>query len=142
MNSKMNRQRGMVLLVSLMLLLMLTLIAIAASSQSTLQVRIASNSEMRNAAFQAAEAGIAQWTKTFQQTGSPPNSNSGTTGDQAYEVTYQPPLPCPGGPIEGPGSATCFDLTAIGKSGCDIGTSNNCLATTVHRQGGQRRNEF
>ena len=62
---KTNKQKGMVLLVSLILLLMLTLIAITASNQSTLQLRISSNSEQRNMAFQAAEAGIAKWTGTY-----------------------------------------------------------------------------
>lgn len=140
MNSKMNRQRGMVLLVSLMLLLMLTLIAIAASSQSTLQVRIASNSEMRNAAFQAAEAGIAQWTKAFQMD-KPTTDEGAFSSGQAYEVeqVLNPGQLCTGGSI---GFANCFDLTVTGRAGCEPNTDNNCLARVVHRQGGMRRNDL
>ena len=60
-----HKQKGMVLVVSLLLLLMLTLIAISAANQSGLQLRIASNSEQQNAAFQAAESGLALWTDEY-----------------------------------------------------------------------------
>lgn len=137
MNTTMNRQKGMVLLVSLILLLMLTLIAIAASNRSTLQVRISSNSEMRNGAFLAAEAGLAQWSKAFLQNGIPLDSGK-LTGGQAYDmVNLNTAQVCTGGNIE---MASCFDLQATGRSGCDTGTNTNCVATAIHRQGGQRRN--
>src|SRR5690606_5877099 len=125
MENSMNRQRGMVLLVSLVLLLMLTLIAIAASSQSTLQVRIASNSEMRNGAFLAAEAGIAQWARAFQNKKA--GLDSATLPDgQAYEVAQvNPGLLCTGTTL---GLTSCFDLSVTGKAGCDNGTQNNCVA--------------
>ncbi len=57
MTSLPNRQRGVVLLVSLMLLLMLTVLALTATNRSTLQERMAANSQDSNLAFQAAEAG-------------------------------------------------------------------------------------
>ena len=57
MTSLPNRQRGVVLLVSLMLLLMLTILALTATNRSTLQERMAANSQDSNLAFQAAEAG-------------------------------------------------------------------------------------
>ena len=137
MKNQMNRQQGMVLLVSLILLLMLTLIAIAASSRSTLQVRIASNSELRNGAFFAAEAGLAQWSKAFLQHGTPLDSGTLDNG-QAYDIAnLNPGLLCTGARIE---LTSCFDLKATGSSGCDTGTNTNCGATTIHRQGGQRRN--
>jgi type IV pilus assembly protein PilX len=139
MKSKPNRQNGMVLLVSLMLLLMLTLIAIAASSQSTLQVRIASNSEMRNGAFQAAEAGIAQWARAFHKRSTPLDQGT-LPGGQAYEVAQlNQGLLCTGTQL---GLTSCFDLSVTGRAGCDPNTSDNCVATTVHRQGGQRRNDL
>lgn len=52
------RQKGAALMVSLILLLILTAMAIAAARMSTLQVRMASNSQLENIAFQAAESGI------------------------------------------------------------------------------------
>lgn len=60
MNAR-SQQSGMVLLISLVLLLMLTLIAIAAAHQSSLQTRMAANSQQQNIAFQAAESGISAW---------------------------------------------------------------------------------
>ena len=55
MTSLPNRQRGVVLLVSLMLLLMLTILALTATNRSTLQERMPANSQDSNLAFQAAE---------------------------------------------------------------------------------------
>lgn len=52
------RQQGAVLMVSLIMLLLLTVIAITASNTSTLQLRMANNSQLQNIAFQAAESGI------------------------------------------------------------------------------------
>jgi Tfp pilus assembly protein PilX len=57
MNSLPSQQRGVVLLVSLILLLMLTTLALMATSRSTMQERMAANSQDSNLAFQAAEAG-------------------------------------------------------------------------------------
>lgn len=61
-----NRQNGMVLLVSLVLLLILTTIAITAASTSSLQVRMAANSQQQNIAFQAAESGLRAWLTQFE----------------------------------------------------------------------------
>ena len=138
----MHKQRGMVLVVSLLLLLMLTLIAISAANQSSLQLRIASNSEQQNAAFQAAESGIQLWTATYfdaddnaffpndwtsQQVGSGSSKEHST-------VTAVYAGPCPGSGV-GRISLNCFDLQSVGEV-CESGT---CTATAVHRQGGQRR---
>lgn len=57
MNSSV-RQQGAVLMISLIMLLVLTVIAITASNMSTLQLRMANNSQLQNIAFQAAESGI------------------------------------------------------------------------------------
>lgn len=137
-----HKQRGMVLLVSLILLLMLTLIAIAASSRSTLQLRISSNSEQRNMAFQAAEAGIARWTGAYltEQSTLP---STGTIGANQFNVVANKSrwdLPCPGsGLTPGTPRMDCFDLTVTGESVCE---SSTCAVTTIHRQGGQRRGEI
>jgi len=132
----------MVLLVSLILLLMLTLIAITASNQATLQLRISSNSEQRNMAFQAAEAGISNWTAAYlsKQATLP---STGTIGATQFNIAGDKSrwdVPCPGsGLTQGSPQMDCFDLTVEGESVCDGGT---CAVTTSHRQGGQRRGEI
>lgn len=57
-NSKISRQRGAVLIVSLVFMLILTIIAAASMQSSTLQERMAGNAKDTNLAFQAAEAGL------------------------------------------------------------------------------------
>lgn len=52
------QQGGMVLLVSLLLLLMITLLALSAANRSTLQERMAANSQDANRNFQAAQSGV------------------------------------------------------------------------------------
>lgn len=52
------RQRGAVLITSLLILLILTLIGVAALTTTTLQERMAGNARGRNIAFQAAEAAL------------------------------------------------------------------------------------
>lgn len=62
-------QRGMALLVSLVLLLLLTIVAIAAANMSSLQERMAYNSQQQSLAFQSAEAGIQLWIDDFSKDG-------------------------------------------------------------------------
>ncbi|EGH15502.1 type IV pilus assembly protein PilX, partial [Pseudomonas savastanoi pv. glycinea str. race 4] len=50
------RQRGMVLLVSLVFLLLLTLLGISSMQNATLQEKMAGSVTVRNVSFQAAEA--------------------------------------------------------------------------------------
>lgn len=66
MNAR-HKQTGAALLISLSLLLLLTIIAIAAAYQSSLQVRMATNSQEQNTAFQAAESGIQAWIENFKK---------------------------------------------------------------------------
>ncbi|WP_454254501.1 pilus assembly PilX family protein [Pseudomonas sp. Marseille-Q8238] len=88
MNAR-SQQSGMVLLISLVLLLMLTLIAIAAAHQSSLQTRMAANSQQQNIAFQAAESGLSAWIKTYES--SPQIAAISTSGnlDDGNRVPYQ-----------------------------------------------------
>ena len=51
-------QRGVVLIISLIFLLVLTLMGVAAMQGTTMQERMAGNSQDRNVAFQAAEAAL------------------------------------------------------------------------------------
>jgi type IV pilus assembly protein PilX len=53
-----NRQRGAVLIVSLLLLLVLTILAIGASQTTRLEERMAGNTRDMDMAFQASEAGL------------------------------------------------------------------------------------
>jgi len=142
-----NTQRGMVLLVSLILLLMLTLIAITASTQSTLQLRIASNSEQNALAFQAAEAGLARWTGAYLNNQTP-LPLSGNLGDSVFTIAQTESrwdVSCPGASLaQGSGAPRmdCFDLIVKGGSVCNNNSIDTCAVITTHRQGGQRRGEI
>lgn len=52
------RQRGVVLIVSLLILLVMTLIGVVAMNTTTLEERMAGNTRLRDLAFQAAEAAL------------------------------------------------------------------------------------
>lgn len=65
------RQKGAVLLISLVFLLLLTVIGLSAIQSSTLQERMAGNANDLNTAFQAAEAGIRQAEAVLQQASLP-----------------------------------------------------------------------
>jgi type IV pilus assembly protein PilX len=52
---KINRQSGAVLIVSLVILTVLTLIGVASMSSSTLELKVASNAQQHDTAFQAAQ---------------------------------------------------------------------------------------
>ncbi|MDN4146178.1 pilus assembly PilX N-terminal domain-containing protein [Pseudomonas tohonis] len=75
-----NKQNGMALLISLVLLLLLTVIAITAANMSSLQTRMAANSQQQTTAFQAAETGIRQWIATYEATPSPALNSISTSG--------------------------------------------------------------
>lgn len=62
---RLNPQRGMALIVSLLLLLILTVLAISMATTSTLQQRISGNAQQQNIAFQAAESGLQHWVEQF-----------------------------------------------------------------------------
>ncbi|MDO9617655.1 MAG: pilus assembly PilX N-terminal domain-containing protein [Pseudomonas sp.] len=135
-----HKQRGVVLLVSLLLLLMLTLIAITAANQSSLQLRISSNSEQQNAAFQAAESGLQQWANAYFSAANNATFPAASTAVQVgasnerFSVATIYAGPCAGGGL-GRVSLNCFDIQSTGE----ICESGSCNATAVHRQGGQRR---
>ncbi|WP_137821057.1 PilX N-terminal domain-containing pilus assembly protein [Pseudomonas sp. D(2018)] len=81
-------QRGVALVVSLVLLLLLTLLAIAASNTSSLQERMALNSQENNVAFQTAESGIADAVDKLDREVTPAT-------DSLYQLTYDNPDPTP-----------------------------------------------
>ena len=96
MNAR-SKQTGMVLLISLVMLLLLTIIAITAASQSTLQTRMASNSQQQNIAFQAAESGISAWVKDYESKTVPVIDAFSVSGnmrtDNTVPFTASAPLP-------------------------------------------------
>ena len=53
------RQTGMVLIMALLMLMVLTIIGVSSMSSSTLEMKVASNMQQRNIAFQAAQARLA-----------------------------------------------------------------------------------
>ncbi|WP_435606136.1 pilus assembly PilX family protein [Pseudomonas knackmussii] len=144
-------QSGIALLVSLVLLLLLTIIAITAATQSTLQERMAANSQQQNIAFQAAESGIQGWIDAYQKdpkivalTVTPASSS-----DWAHKVQYQASAPAPGtcasvvqayslNAAESGGSFqyACFNIESTGKACADDACSDsNHPARAKHLQG-------
>lgn len=85
MNAPQAKQKGAVLLVSMVLLLMLTIMAITVASNSSLQQRMSSNAQEQNVAFQAAESGWARWVMWFEGTANAPPAATGFSG--AAEIT-------------------------------------------------------
>lgn len=61
-----NRQRGAILIVSLLLLLVMTVLALTASQTTRLQERMAGNARDMDLAFQAGEAGLRAAEKSFE----------------------------------------------------------------------------
>jgi Tfp pilus assembly protein PilX len=72
MTAAYTKQKGAVLLVSMILLLMLTIMAITVASNSSLQQRMSANAQDQNLAFQAAETGWARWVMWFEDTANAP----------------------------------------------------------------------
>ena len=100
MNAR-SQQAGMVLLISLVLLLLLTVIAITAATQSSLQTRMAANSQQQNIAFQAAESGLSAWIKAYESKTVPVIDAFSVSGDLDIPtpktvVPYTASAPVPG----------------------------------------------
>lgn len=139
------KQEGMVLLVSLVLLLMLTIIAITAASQSNLQLRISSNSQQQNTAFQAAESGLQRWANDyFSRTDADPSLVGAIDGDSPHWQFQAAPslatnLPLSEGMgITEPGLRVYrFEVRSVGEACGSNG--GDCNVSAAHRQGFQNR---
>ena len=81
MSSTFNKQRGAVLVISLILLMLLTILAITASSTASLQERMAGNAQEANIAFQAAESGLKNMTDVVARGSTP-------AADALLELAY------------------------------------------------------
>ena len=93
------RQSGAVLIVSMIILVILTLLGVTAMNTTSLQERIASNTQERVHSFQAAETGL----------------NQAFADDSAYDVssTYSIPLTAI---VVGAGDRASYDPTFLGFS--------------------------
>ena len=60
-NSFPARERGAAMVIALVMLLVLTLLATASARMTLMEERMTGNTQDRNIAFQAAEAGLARW---------------------------------------------------------------------------------
>lgn len=94
---KINKQRGSILIVSLMILVVLTMIGVSSMSSSSLQERMAGNFRDRQIAFQAAETALA-YAEDFARNSV--NSASIFNDTNGYYSTYN-----------GPTNLTAFDAT-------------------------------
>lgn len=138
-------QQGMVLLVSLILLLMLTIIAITAASQSNLQLRISSNSQQQNVAFQAAESGLQRWANEYfsRSDADPGLVGEVTESTDLWQFQTAPSLATnlplsEGMGITEPGLRVYrFEVRSAGEACGSNG--GNCDVSAVHRQGFQNR---
>ena len=93
------RQSGAVLIVSMIILVILTLLGVTAMNTTSLQERIASNTQERVHSFQAAETGL----------------NQAFADDLAYDISgdYSTPLTAI---VTGAGDRASFDATFLGFS--------------------------
>ena len=82
------RERGVVLVISLLMLLVLTLIGVAATRSTALEERMTANQRDEEVAFQAAEAGLRNGEGVLQ--GASPGDFDNTNGlyDETSTITY------------------------------------------------------
>jgi Tfp pilus assembly protein PilX len=137
-------QRGVVLLVSLVMLLLLTIIAIAAASHANLQLRISSNSQLQNIAFQQAESGLQKWSNIFFKNSAPSPEDIGKQSGTDSEGRYSAEPATIGGTIFAEGMGFTAGLQVLRfeviSTGNACGSSGgNCEITATHRQGFQKR---
>lgn len=119
MNNLPARQRGVVLVVSLMLLLLLTILAITAARTSSLQQRMAGNAQEQNSAFQAAESGLSRWIVLFTRGGTIPTGE--TNGDGSSFRLNNPPIEVQANCLYGSLGTTgfifdCYHVTSTASS--------------------------
>lgn len=79
-----NKQRGVVLIVALVLLLVVTLLGVAVMSGAALDMKMASNSQERQQAFNAAEAALSYAESSLMQAGYPQPNAFDSACDNGY----------------------------------------------------------
>ena len=134
MNSR-AKQSGMALFICLIMLLLLTIIAISAARQSTLQARMAANSQQQNIAFQASESGIQAWIANYTKTPRIAAINVGATLTPTTPYIAQAAIPSncsevvPSYSLNASGETfqyACFDIQSNAQSCAD----SACAAAT------------
>ncbi|MNM85155.1 hypothetical protein D3C81_972640 [compost metagenome] len=141
-------QTGMALLVSLVLLLLLTIIAITAATQSSLQERMAANSQQQNVAFQTAESGIQGWIEKFNRSQlivamstdkvslTPTVSYTASAAKPSDCTAVMPPFSLSANEDGAPARYACFNIESTGKSCADADCADaNNPARAKHQQG-------
>lgn len=125
-------QSGMALLISLIMLLLLTIIAITAAQQSSLQARMAANSQQQNVAFQTSESGIQAWIKSYDD--NPRIQAISVTGSLTDKTPYTAAAPLPSNCSEVVPSYSlggdsfqyaCFDVQSNAKSCVDANCADS-----------------
>lgn len=84
---KVNKQRGVVLIVALVMLLIVTLLGVAAMQGARMQMKMTNNAQERQQAFNAAEATLAQAEQYIANTGFPLTSFSGCAAATCFTPT-------------------------------------------------------
>ena len=110
---KLKKQRGSILIVSLMILVVLTMIGVSSMTTSSLQERMAGNFRDRQIAFQSAEFALA-YAEDFAKTSI--NSASIFTNNNGYYAKY-----------DGPTNLNVFDSTETWWTG----TNSRVLPTAI-----------
>ena len=129
-SSKPSHQSGAVLIVAMILLVVLTLLGVTAMNTSSLQERIASNTQEQVHAFQAAETGLNQAfadnlaydiTSTYTG-GATPATFAGAADSASYAPTFLGFSPPPPGSLYSATSfqAAHFNFRATGTSETNI----------------------
>ncbi|NIM27175.1 MAG: hypothetical protein GTO67_14620 [Gammaproteobacteria bacterium] len=128
-------QSGAVLIVAMILLVVLTLLGVTTMNTSSLQERIASNTQVQTHAFQAAETGINQAfddnlafdvtcpeSPSCYRGGATPSSFAGAADSASYETIFLGFTPPPPGSLYSATSfqAAHFNFRATGHSGNNV----------------------
>jgi Tfp pilus assembly protein PilV len=124
------RQSGAVLIVAMILLVVLTLLGVTAMNTTSLQERIASNTQEQVHAFQAAETGLNQAfadnlafdiTGTYTG-GATPTNFAGADDSASYDTTFLGFSPPPPGSLYSATSfqAAHFNFRATGTSASNL----------------------
>lgn len=122
------RQSGAVLIVAMILLVVLTLLGVTAMNTTSLEEKMASNTQEQVRAFQAAETGLSQ---AFNDTNSYDISGTysvastafaGTDNEAAYGTSFLGFSPPPPGSLYSATSfqAAHFNFRSIGTSGSNL----------------------
>ena len=130
------RERGAVLIVSLILLVVMTLLGVTSMNSTSLEEKMAANTQITTRAFQTAETGLSiafNDNDAYDLSGAydPASSTvSGTSDVVDLEGDFKGWSPPPSGSLYSATSfqAAHFDFTSVGQ----VGGGSNTVSTTLH----------